>query len=78
MVHRRSKVERQAFRKLPNGATYHKSSDGTGPFVKVARAGILAANSPPTTAGWTPTAVTDVSIETKKVTKFAMKSQRSV
>lgn len=78
MVHRRTRVERMNFKDLPNGSVYYVASDNTGPFVKCGRATIMAANTPPTGATWTPTAVSDVSIIVKKVSKFSLRSQRAV
>lgn len=78
MVQRRTKVERITFRNLPFGAIYYLAVGGTGPFVKADRRQILTANTSPDTNGYTRTAVADVSVITKKVTKFALNSQRSV
>ncbi len=78
MVHRRTRVERIQFRKLPNGAIYYLSVGGTGPFVKNGRTTRLTTNTSPDSAGYTDTALADVSVITKKVTKFALDSQRSV
>lgn len=78
MVQRRSRVERIPFRKLPFGAIYYLATGGTGPFVKAARREILTTDTSPDTNGYTRTAVSDVSVITKKVTKFALNSQRSV
>lgn len=77
-VHRRSRVERIQFRKLPNGAVYYQTSDGNGPFVKSGRTTKLTANTAPTVGGSSQTTVSDVSIITNKVTKFALKAQRAI
>jgi hypothetical protein len=78
MVQRRRKAEQITFRNLPVGAIYYLLSGGTGPFVKIGRRIILNTNTAPNTAAWTPTTVSDTSVRTIKVTKFALGSQRSV
>lgn len=69
MVHRRTRVQRTYFNKLPNGAVYYKSSDNTGPFVKTGFRTILTRDALPQEQE-SPTEIADVRIGVVRVDPF--------
>ncbi len=77
LVRVRTLVSHAQFRKLPNGAIYYLSSNGTGPFVKTGNNTRLPTNSTPQE---TPeqTTVDNVGVDTIRVSKFVLNSQDAI